>query len=666
MYESFYKVAENPFKICTDPRFLWCGEKHSRILSNLIYGLMDRNGIVVLTGDIGAGKTTLVNALLNILGSDVYIAQINHPSLSALEFLTLTAKDLDPSFTGSDKSDFLFFFDSFSRRVHAEGKTVLLIIDEAQHLSMGLLEEIRLLSNMEQEGQRIFSIMLVGQPELKSMIESPQNRSFYQRVTLCCEIQALSEKETPLYMEYRLKVSGLHEQLFTSQALRMVHAFTKGNPRLINILCDRAMRIGHMKKRQNIDGDIILESARDMRFAKPMKLKAIKLLGPDFLTRRHKLTTNLKNRLKAWLTAAEPALQRAGIRIRRQWNVAIPHIRNKSRVLMDKLSSISFRINKKYSLKKYYLKRGPRLWMAGAGLVAIIVTINAYKATQGNRYQDDVAVTPGTPAQWAAPDGSDNPQAHSKKAQEDPTLLVSTTPGTSGRWRTEPMRQASVANKRPEPENPDPASQPNTRESEPTTIQLAASALDHKEYQRAIELLESRQQDGAEDDPKFVGLYADALLSRALEIMSESPSEAEAMLLQAIDISPDNARAYLTLGKYRTHTKEYEEAITAYKNAIRLDPSLSDALFNLGFIYANTGRLENAETAFIGAVRLKPPYLGKSLFNLAVVQEKLGKKEQCLANLEKAVAMMPQNEKASNYLNRLKQSATGDSQEQDR
>lgn len=662
MYDSFYRVVENPFKICTDPRFLWCGENHSQILSNLIYGLMDRNGIVVLTGNIGAGKTTLVNALLNILGSDVYVAQINHPSLSAIEFLTLTAKGLDPGFTGSGKSDLLLFFDSFAREVHAKGKTVLLIVDEAQHLSMELLEEIRLLSNMEREGQRIFSIMLVGQHEFIPMMESPRNRSFYQRVTLCCEIQALSEKETPLYVEYRLKVSGRNEQLFTSRALRMAHALTKGNPRLINILCDRAMRIGHMHKRKNIDADIILESARDMRFGKPVKLKAIELLGLDILARRHELPTQLKNKLKSWSTITGHLLQRAGNRLLRQWNVAIPHIRSTGRVLMDKLSSICSRLN-----KKYHSKRGSHVWMAGVGLVAIIVAINAYKATQGNRYQEDAAVTPGAPAQWVVPDGSDNPQqVHSKKAQEDPTLLVSTTPGTSGRWWTEPMRQASVANKRPEPGNPDPASQPNTSESEPTTIQLAASALDHKEYQRAIELLESRRKAHAENNPKLVELYADALLGRALEIMSASPSKAEVMLQQAIDISPDNARAHLTLGKYRTRTKEYEEAITAYKNAIRLDPNLSDALFNLGFIYASTGKLEEAETAFSGAVRLKPPYLGKSLFNLAVVQEKLGKKEQCLANLEKAVAMMPQNEKASNYLNRLKYSATSDKRKQDR
>lgn len=655
MYDSFYRVAENPFKINTDPRFLWCGEKHSQILSSLIYGLMDHNGLVVLTGDIGTGKTTLVNALLNILGTDIYVAKINHPSLNAIDFLTLAAKNLDPSFTGTDKSDLLLFFASFFRRVHAEGKIVLLIIDEAQHLSMELLEEIRLLSNMEQAGQRILSIMLVGQTELKPMIESPQSRSLHQRVTLFCEMQALSEKETPLYVEYRLKVSGLREQLFTSRAMQTIHAFSQGNPRLINILCDRAMRIGFMKKHKKIDADIVIECARDMKLCNQVKLKACELLGPEFLAWRHALPIKLKK----WLLAAVPAIQRAQTRLWRQRKkVVIPQIRFQAAALMEKLRAISSRL-----IKDNRSKNPPHVWMAGIGLIVIIVTINVYKATHDHKYPDNTNVTADKPAKWVDPAGSGHPQwSHSEKTSEDPTLLASTSPSASRQWYAEPARQAAVADKQPAPESL-PTPQPMAEEPGRTTVQLAASALERRDYQMAIELLESRRNDGARAHPHAAGLYSDALLGRALEIMAASPSEAEAMLLKAIDVFPDNAQAYLVLGKYRTRTKEYALAIAAYRNAIRLDPSLSDALFNLGYVYATTGRLQEAEAAFDGAVQLKPPYLGKSLFNLAVVQQKLGKKEQSVANLEKAVALMPQNEKASVYLKRLKHSATDGSGE---
>ena len=219
--------------------------------------------------------------------------------------------------------------------------------------------------------------------------------------------------------------------------------------------------------------------------------------------------------------------------------------------------------------------------------------------------------------------------------------------------------QAAKTARQSEPVASNPALRPDTGKPERTTLASAASALERKNYQKAIELFESSQSAGVAQDPETAGLYSNALLGRALEIVESAPSEAETMLLKAIEVLPGNARAYLALGKFRTRAKAYAQAIDAYRNAIRLDPSISDALFNLGYIYATTGRLEDAESAFSGAIRLKPPYMGKTLFNIAVVQQKLGKKEQSLANLEKAVALMPQNKKALAYLNRLKHSASG-------
>ena len=649
MYDSFYNVAENPFKICTDPRFLWCGEKHTQILSNLIYGLMDRNGLVVLTGNIGIGKTTLVNALLKVLGSDVYVAIINHPSLGATEFLTLVAKSLDSNFNGSDKSDLLLFFDTFFNRAHAEGKTILLIVDEAQHLSPELLEEIRLLSNREQAGQRILSTMLVGQTELKSMIEAPQSRSLYQRVTLFCELKALSKKETPLYVEYRLKVSGLRDQLFTPRAMQTIHTFSMGNPRLINILCDRAMRIGFMRKRKKIDADIIIECARDMKLGNRVVVAVLELFGPELLAWRHKIRT----RLEAWLTTAMPPLQNARTWIREWGKALFAQIRSLGKALADKMTIVCCRLKKEYISKVH-----PALWMAGVGLVALLLIISTI--THGKKDPNETAAKPVAPVQRIAQPGSGNPQlANTDKVDQDPTLLASTPPSVSGRWGAMPEDRTTETARQSGSAGRNPALRPDTEEPEPTTLQSAASALERHDFRKAIELFESSQSTGVAQDPGAAGLYSDALLGRAFEIMETTPSEAEALLLKAVEVSPDNARAHLALGKYRTRAKAYAQAIEAYRNAIRLDPNLSDALFNLGYIYATTGRLEDAESAFSGAIQLNPPYMGKSLFNLAVVQQKLGKKEQSLANLEKAVALMPQNKKALAYLNRLKHSASG-------
>ncbi len=637
MYNSFYKVAENPFKICTDPRFLWCSEKHTQILSSLIYGLMDHNGVVVLTGEIGTGKTTLVNALLKILDADVVVASINHPSLGADEFLSLVAKSLDPDFTATGKSDLLFFLDSFFRRVHAEGKIVLLIIDEAQQLSMELLEEIRLLSNKEQAGQRILSIMLVGQTELKSRIEAPQNRAFYQRVTLFSEIQALSEKETPLYVEYRLKVSGLREQLFTSRAMQMIHTFSRGNPRLINILCDRAMRIGFIKKHNKIDADIIIECARDLKLFNRLKVKVYELFGPEFPPWRDGLMIMLKR----WVKTAGPRLQNALTRLRDQAKAIVTQIRFKGGALARRLHAFLVRGFKERRFKT------SSVWVAAIGVSAALLTISLYVATH-----DEKRLEAGDP-QWSK----------SEKATADPTLLASTSPTTARQWYGRQSHQTEGTDPQTVLEPLNPAPQPVASEPEPSTLNLAASALEQKDYQKALDLLESSLGPEVRENREAAGLYSDALLGRALEIMAASPSEAEAMLNKAIDILPDNAQAFLALGKYRTRTKAYALAVDAYRHAIRLDPDLSDAHYNLGYVYATTGNFQDAEAAFNDVVRLEPPYLGKSLFNLAVVQQKLGKKEQSLANLEKAVALMPQNEKVSAYLKRLKHSAAESKEE---
>jgi type II secretory pathway predicted ATPase ExeA/tetratricopeptide (TPR) repeat protein len=653
MYDSFYNVAENPFKISTDPRFLWCGEKHTQILSDLIYGLMDSTGIVVFTGDIGTGKTTLVNALLKILGSDVYVAIINHPSLSATEFLTLVAKNLDSNFTGTNKSDLLLFLDTFFNRAHAEGKTILLIIDEAQHLPSELLDELRLLSNREKAGQKILSTMLVGQTELKSMIEAPGNRSLHQRVTLFCEIKALSENETPLYVGYRLKVSGARDQLFTPRAMQTIHAFSKGNPRLINVLCDRAMRIGFMKRHKKIDADIIIECARDLKIGNRVKVRVLELLGPEILAWRNEIPT----RMEKWWAAAKPRLQKARTWILKQGKALFPQIRSLCRGVAEKLTAAYGRLN-----KKQFPKAHPALWMAGIGLLALLLIINM-QATHGKKDNDAAAVNQDAPVQRTTPSNLGNPQlADSGMTLENSTVLASASPSALRRDAM-PVHQETETARQPQPATPDPVLAPDTEEPQTTLRQAAASALERENYQKAIELFESSLRAGVEMDNGSAGLYSDALLGRALNIVETSPSEAETLLLKAIKVSPDNARAYLALGKYRTRARAYAQAVEAYRKAIRLDPNLSDALFNLGYIYATTGRLEDAESAFSSTIQLKPPYMAKSLFNLAVVQQKLGKKEQSLANLEKAVAMMPQNKKALAYLNRLKHSASGGSGE---
>ena len=269
MYLSFYRLSERPFNISTDPRFLWRGEKHQEALANLKYGLLEANGYVVLTGDVGTGKTTLVNALIETLDDNVLVANVNHPTLDTVEFFNLVAKTYEPAAKIASKTDFLFFFKSFLKKTHSQGKVVLLVIDEAHRLSKELLEEIRLLSNMEQAGKKLINIFFVGQDELKEVVLCPQCRALRQRITLFYDIEPLSEGETSEYIAHRLNVAGTDVQLFTSGAIHEIQNFTRGYPRLINILCDRALLTGYVKEQEKIDADIVAECAREISFLDP-------------------------------------------------------------------------------------------------------------------------------------------------------------------------------------------------------------------------------------------------------------------------------------------------------------------------------------------------------------------------------------------------------------
>ena len=186
---------------------------------------------------------------------------------------------------------------------------------------------------------------------------------------------------------------------------------------------------------------------------------------------------------------------------------------------------------------------------------------------------------------------------------------------------------------------------------------MATAALERQNFKMAIELIEADRSHSTKNSPKLRELYSKALVGRADQIMKKSPSEAEALLRKAVEANLKNIRAYFSLGKLYTRTKEYDRAIDAYQNAITLNPNLSDGIFNLGFIYAETGMYTEAERLFARVVKLKPSYLDKALFNLAIVQEKLGKKKESLANMREASAVRPENQKVRVYLKQIESGA---------
>jgi type II secretory pathway predicted ATPase ExeA len=265
MYRLFYNLNERPFQISTQPEFLWLGETHKEALSVLKYGVMSRNGILALTGDVGTGKTTLINALLADLNSNVIAANIVNSNVDMIGFLNMVGQAFN-IFENFDRiENFIFRFTKFLKQKYSQSRHVLLVVDEAHKLSKDILEQIRLFSNIEIEGQSPISIFLVGQNELNNKLLSRDCRALRQRITIHYQLQPLSKSETLEYCKYRLAVAGGQNEIFDRQAMLAIYRFSRGYPRLINVVCERALIAGYAEGVQKIGLDIIKECGRELR-----------------------------------------------------------------------------------------------------------------------------------------------------------------------------------------------------------------------------------------------------------------------------------------------------------------------------------------------------------------------------------------------------------------
>ncbi|MBW2248856.1 MAG: AAA family ATPase, partial [Deltaproteobacteria bacterium] len=232
----------------TDPDFLWLGEKHKEALATLKYAIIENKGILAMTGDVGTGKTTLINSLIQNLGDDTLVATIYDPSLGVLEFFNIVSNAFVMGRTFHGKGEFLIYFKQFLKEVRAQNKKVLLIIDEAQTISNELLEEVRLLSNLEDEYVRLLNIFFVGQDEFVDILKEYKNRALRQRITLSYYIKPLTLSETESYIRHRLKIAGAKAHIFSSDAVQEIFSFSSGYPRLINIICDHALLSGYVRE----------------------------------------------------------------------------------------------------------------------------------------------------------------------------------------------------------------------------------------------------------------------------------------------------------------------------------------------------------------------------------------------------------------------------------
>jgi type II secretory pathway predicted ATPase ExeA/TPR repeat protein len=676
MYRSHYSLNKKPFQLSTDPKFLWLGEKHKEALATLKYGVVDQKGFLLVSGDVGTGKTTLINALLEGIEEDTLVANITDPALDLVEFFNFVALSFNIPKKFDSKIDFIVYFSQFLKKVYSENKNVLLIIDEAHRLSKEVLEHIRLLSNIELPEEKLINIFFVGQNEINQTLALPECRALRQRISLVYQIEPLSENETLAYIKHRLKVAGTEKNIFTQNAVREIYHFSKGYPRLINTICDHALLTGYARDLKKITPDVIQECAQQFNsigetrnnnhsmsheqhhpecrshsvtcpFLKDIAEEAassentgtrIFILPQTESSRKYvndreepqnntadgskvSIVTGLRKRKFSWTpvvsfatrirkglfsraSAVVPFIKRMQKKLSSWVSAAVPFTKRMQKKLFTQVSAaVPFikRMQKKLSSRASavslptLLRKKRFFWTSAVSLTVLILVITGL-------YQKALTTKNNPPK---------------------PTALALKTTASSPDKPEGHLTSHNVQIKAPKitPDHPVKTPSPQkTKISKPNEFEQAKTALHNKNFNRAIELFE--------------------------QVIAQNPT--------ALEADPENAEAYFDLGKLYTKSKDYPKAIKAYQKAANLGYRPSDAFYNLGFIYASTKDLANAEKMFLHVVDLKPPYLDKVLFNLAVVQQKQGKKQQCIENLEKAMINNPKNQRAQQYLNQLK------------
>lgn len=269
MYKAFYNLARNPFDISPDPAFLFATPRHNEALAALYHAVRGHKGFVVLTGEVGTGKTLMLRCVLDLFreSNDISYAYVFNGRLSPCEFLEYIGTDFGLSVTGKNKTQILFELSKFLVERGARDLTTVLVVDEAHHLSSDILEEIRLLTNLETPGGKLLQILLVGQPELDEKLDSPNLRQLKQRIAHRAQLTALDIDETRGYIDWRLQIAGARpgNALFPPATVESVHRSSHGIPRLINTICDNALITAYARKLRSVSPEIVETAAADLR-----------------------------------------------------------------------------------------------------------------------------------------------------------------------------------------------------------------------------------------------------------------------------------------------------------------------------------------------------------------------------------------------------------------
>jgi len=636
MYLSHYNLLKKPFQLTTDPDFLWLGEKHKEAFATLKYAILENKGVLALTGDVGTGKTTLINALIRSLEEDKVAATIFDPSLEVLEFFNLVATGFNMGKTFESKGAFITHFRQFLQKAHERKQKVLLIIDEAQSLSKELLENIRLLSNIELPNDKLINIFFVGQDEFNQTLASQECRALRQRIMLTYNIRPLSAIEIFGYIKYRLKVAGTEIKLFNRKAIQEVYRFSSGYPRLINTICDHALLTGYVRNLNKITPAIITECSHELNLSG--EIKKNKLSNVLYRSSLHEHSSHLVN---------HPFENEMGM------GMEVP-INQDPRAIPFRQGE---RTEKSVNLKEYNKGNITKDFKNIATALMrqkLLLWASAVSSKQKKIFVWGSAVTLAVIFMLLTV--LSNKVISSKRDRQKPSTLTLAAPSSSSSETRNHFISSTFHNKsKTATGNPkDDTTGSESKTPKLTEMALAKKELNNKNYVRAAESFEDIIARNPSNMTKVKAYYSQALRGQAAKHMGKQPDKAEILLLKAVETDPQNAQAHFDLGKLYTRSENWTKAIKGYQKAVALNYRIPDAFFNLGFIYAAKEDYINAEKMFLLVEESRPKYLDKALFNLAVVLQKQGRKKQCIENLEKALMVNPKNQRVRTYLNHVK------------
>jgi general secretion pathway protein A len=315
MYKKFFGLKENPFNVNPDPRYLVQTQDIQEALACLTYGIKNAKGFILLTGEVGTGKTTLINKLLDWLHRDrVSTAFVFNPRLSVMQFFEFMMADFGIPCESNQKGQILLRLNQWLLDRHQAGERAVLIVDEAQNLSLQMLEEIRLLTNLETSTEKLLQIVLAGQPELEQKLNLPQLRQLRQRITLRAKTRLLTLEETHNYIMERLRIAGAENtEIFTPAAVEAVQRYAHGVPRVINLLCEHALIDSYVDQKNPVPAEIVDEVAHtfDLHIIDPIARSPVQLLPPSSNGDRSELVESVLqalNRIVERINDAEAAL----------------------------------------------------------------------------------------------------------------------------------------------------------------------------------------------------------------------------------------------------------------------------------------------------------------------------------------------------------------------